>query len=267
MTGPTRLDLLIPVTKPNTSSPQSRESFDDLIRRDESRSFSHHGDGPHPMSLDKSSAKEQITAKPAGTLDALPAHVDLESDALLTPAADNHVARLERLYAAHLAAGGYLSVVPLDNEDASGTTAHTMESPEGHSIVVPTQSPTLAVPRQGASPLVTAEGMSGPETVAVNPGADHSESASALAGEVALANDMLEAGSAEAPVWLAEMARVTTSSDGSVTLWIRDFSASHDQLAARVAQMRARARTAGVDIDAVVVNGQTWNINDHGKGE
>jgi hypothetical protein len=267
VTGPTRLDLLIPITKANTSSPQSRENFDDLIRRDESRSFTRGGDDPRPTSLDKSGANEQIGTVPASALDTQPAQVDLESIALLTLDAGGHVAGSERLYAAHLAAGGYLSVVPLENEDPSGATAHPPESSESPSTVASTSSTTLAASWQTSLPLLRAEGISVPEIFVANPTAERSAGDSATASEIDVTNDSTESGSTEVPVWLAEMARVTPSSDGSMTLWIRDFGASHDQLTSRVAQMRARARMAGVDIDAVVVNGQTWNINDHGKGE
>lgn len=67
---------------------------------------------------------------------------------------------------------------------------------------------------------------------------------------------------AESQLWLQRLAKVTTSSEGKVTLWIRDYRAPVASSPEAIEAFRAYAREQGRDVHRIVMNGvEIWRHN------
>lgn len=67
---------------------------------------------------------------------------------------------------------------------------------------------------------------------------------------------------AESQLWLQRLAKVTTSNEGKVTLWIRDYRAPVASSPEAIEAFRAYAREQGRDVHRIVMNGvEIWRHN------
>lgn len=174
----------------------------------------------------------------------------------LTGKGEEVPALLVRLYEQHAFANPFLSIISPGKDSVA---AEALERSEANgSIPVPGRPSEPARPsRTDTSPLDTAIGPQSVETVAtpyVSEGDDLPEHdwRAPLLGSVAAGSQL----------WLQRLAKVTTSSDGKATLWIRDYRAPVATLSEVIESFRSYAREQGRDIHRIVMNGvEIWRYN------
>lgn len=252
MTGPARLDLLIPVIKPAGQGSGAAQSFDELMRTDE-REVPRQ---PARKSVEVASPK----LYPEHVAQAQVTVADVDSDQRLPPVVleARPGARPVRLFGMHRLAGGYLSLKAAEDEairpeksaldDRAGNRA-TLIGP----VITPDEKTGVRA-AVGSAGLELAQADM-PEAIASLPRVPDEREAV----DTALAmHDVEEGLTSDSPAWLPQMVRLTMSSTGIATLWIRDFAATRDDIAARVTELCRRAESEGLHVGAVMVNGRPW---------
>ncbi|WP_017462630.1 hypothetical protein [Dyella ginsengisoli] len=165
-------------------------------------------------------------------------------------------ALLVRLYEQHAVANPFLSIIS-SVQESTAVLASGQSEVSGR-ILQPRQSSESALPsRTGASPMDPAFGLEPAETMAA---------ARASAGDDPLEHDwgapLMGSVAAESQLWLQRLAKVTTSSGGETTLWIRDYRAPIATSSEAIESFRSYAREQGRDIQRIVMNGvEIWRHN------
>jgi hypothetical protein len=259
--GPARLDLLIPLAKPHGHGSNAQQSFEELMRKDE------HATHASPrLPNGEPVRRESATASRshAAPIQIAAAEADCDEHEPLVVHETEHEAKLERLYGVHLMAGGYLSLKAIE-EDASGHGTGSIPAGD-FPYLVSADTPDAIDPRiaayAGGGPVSEAceENPSLEGTAAVSHMTDEAEAAPFLH-----AQDDIEGATPASPVWLAQMERLSISSEGIVTIWIRDFAADGDDLTERVAEICRRVASEGRQVGVVMVNGHPWTHSHQGK--
>jgi hypothetical protein len=167
---------------------------------------------------------------------------------------------VERLYAAHLLAGHYLSFAT-----SPGLRAGTGTSPEPGTSSGDAPETVVASVHQD-NPVASTD----PAVLETNGVAIPGEGQGGIARGSAATDETPvapgEPGSAEAAreqaPWLEQLVRVSVAENGQVTAWLRDFRATDSELGNQLAELRREARANGLDIGTFVVNGRSWTQND-----
>lgn len=165
-------------------------------------------------------------------------------------------ALLLRLFEQHAAANPFLSMI------SPGQDAHATGLPTPFRTVESAPLPVQPLEPNGPAP---AKAPARP-TVLGGKVAEAATAASASADADIPEHDwsapLIGSVAAESQLWLQRLAKVTTSSEGKVTLWIRDYRAPVSRSPEAIESFRAYAREQGLDAHRIVMNGvEIWRHN------
>lgn len=267
MTGPARLDLLIPPVDSRTRPTQAAVDFADLVAP--SHPTGEQAPRRPPISQSGSQPGQAMAVRSeTGSRQASSDVSDLKrTEPLVATPPDTADASLhvERLYAAHLLAGHYLSFATSPGLRAgtgtspepgtsSGDAPETVVASVNQDNPVASTDPAVV---QTNSVAILGEGQGG----IARSGAS-TEETPAAPGEPGHAEAGIAEAAREQAPWLEQLVRVSVAENGQVTAWLRDFRATHSELGNRLAELRREARANGLDIGTFVVNGRSWTQND-----
>lgn len=177
-------------------------------------------------------------------------------DSRLNGNGESAPALLLRLYEQHAVANPFLSMIS-PGQDAHATGVPT-PSQTVQSAPLPVQ---LSEPSEPASVEVTAQEPTLGRVVA-EAATEASTSTNADLPEHDWSAPLIGSVAAESQLWLQRLAKVTTSSEGKVTLWIRDYRAPVSSSSEAIESFRAYAREQGLDVHRIVMNGvEIWRHN------